>query len=142
MQVDQGGLRRKNEELIRALREKGRKQLQTQELHDKLKRRIMLGQVQNAALDAMDQNIQASVAANRFVDRIDSQNQTIGPPPPPLFSNRQTSGMQYPGHATDSGPIGGAQIGRAGPRDDTWAGFSSQGSGQRKFSSCPFWSLV
>jgi E3 ubiquitin-protein ligase CCNP1IP1 len=142
MQVDQDGLRRKNEELIQALREKSRKQLQTQELYDKLKRRAMLGQVQNAALDAVDQNIQASVTANRCVDRVDNQNQNLRPPPPPLFSNQQTTGMQRPGLVTDSGPIRGAQIGRGGHGEDTWAGFSSQGSAQRKFNSSLFHNLV
>lgn len=132
MQIDQDGLRRKNEELIQALREKSRKQLQTQELYDKLKRRAMLGQVQNAALDAVDHNIQASVIANRFVDRVDNQNQNQQPPPPPLFPNQQTSGMLHPGIVTDGRPIGGAHIGRNGPGEDAWAGFSSQGSVQRK----------
>jgi E3 ubiquitin-protein ligase CCNP1IP1 len=131
MQVDLDGLRRKNEELIQALREKNRKQLQTQELYDKLKRRAMLGQVQNAALDAVDQNIQASVTANRFVDRVDNQNQNHRPPPP-LFSSHQSSGMQYPpGLVPESGPIG-AQISRNGHGEGSWAGFSSQGSGPRK----------
>jgi hypothetical protein len=138
MQVDQDGLRRKNGELIQALREKSRKQLQTQELYDKLKRRAMLGQVQNAALDAVDQNIQASVTASRFVDRVDSQNQNHRPPPPPLFSNQQTSGMQHTGIISDGGPIRGPQIGRSGRGEDTWAGFSSQGSGQRTFIPAPF----
>jgi E3 ubiquitin-protein ligase CCNP1IP1 len=142
MQVDQDGLRRKNEELIQALREKSRKQLRTQELYDKLKRRAMLGEVQTAALDAVDQNIQASVTVNRFVDRVDNENQNLRPPPPPLFSNQQTSGMQRPGLVTDNGSIGGAQVGRGGHGEDTWAGFSSQGSAQRKFNSSLFHNLV
>jgi E3 ubiquitin-protein ligase CCNP1IP1 len=133
MQVDQDSLRRKNEELIQALREKSRKHLQTQELYDKLKRRAMLGQVQNAASDAVEQNIQASVTASRFVDQVNNQNQNQRPPPPPLFSNQQTSGIQNPGMVSGSGPVGGAQIGRSGPGEDTWAGFGSQGSIQRMF---------
>lgn len=131
MQADQDSLRRKNEELIQALREKNRKHLQTQELYDKLKRRAMLGQVQNAASDAVDQNIQASVTASRFVDRVDNQTENHRPPPPPLFSNQQTSGMQNPGMGSGSGPVGGAQIGRNGTGEGTWAGFSSQGSVQQ-----------
>jgi E3 ubiquitin-protein ligase CCNP1IP1 len=133
MQVDQDGLRRKNEDLVQALREKSRKQLQTQELYDKLKRRAMLGQVQNAALDAVvDQNIQASVAANRFVDRADNQHQIQQSPLPPLSSNQQTNGMQHPGIVAGSGSIGSVQFERSGPREDTWAGFSSQGNVQRR----------
>jgi E3 ubiquitin-protein ligase CCNP1IP1 len=73
MQLDQENLKRKNEELIQAFREKSRKQLQTQELYDKLKRRAMLGQVQNAASDAVDHTIQASVTASRYVDRTDGR---------------------------------------------------------------------
>ncbi len=132
MQVDQDSLSRKNEELIQALREKSRKHLQTQELYDKLKRRAMLGQVQSAASDAVDQNIQASVTASRFAD---NQTQNHRPPPPPLFSNQQTSGMQTPGMVSGSGSNGGAQIGRNGIGKETWAGFGSQGSVQRMFAA-------
>jgi len=132
MQVDQETLRRKNEELIQAVREKSRKQLQTQELYDKLKRRAMLGEVQNAALDAVDHNIQASVTANRFVDRVDNENQPHRPPPLPLFSNQQTSGMQHPGLDPGNGLNRTVHNGRNGHAEDTWAGFSSQGSGLRK----------
>ncbi len=67
MLLDQDNLRRKNEELAQAFRDKSRKQSQTQELYDKLKRRIMLGQVQDAASDAVDQTIHAS-AGDRFID--------------------------------------------------------------------------
>jgi len=138
MQFDQDGLRRKNEELVQAIREKSRKQLQTQELYDKLKRRAMLGEVQNAALDAVDHNIQASVVANRFVDRVDSQNQPHRPPPPPLFSNHQTNGMQHAGLVAGNGLNGGAHSGSNEQGEDTWAGFSSHGTGQREASSTPF----
>ncbi|PMD30578.1 hypothetical protein L207DRAFT_473535 [Hyaloscypha variabilis F] len=131
MQFDQDGLRRKNEELVQAIREKSRKQLQTQELYDKLKRRAMLGEVQNAALDAVDHNIQASVVANRFVDRVDSQNQPHRPPPPPLFSNHQTNGMQHAGLVAGNGLSGGAHSGSNEQGEDTWAGFSSHGTGQQ-----------
>jgi len=131
MQVDQETLRRKNEELIQALREKSRKQLQTQELYDKLKRRAMLGEVQNAALDAVDHNIQASVIANRFVDREDNQNQPHRAPPPPLFSNQQMSGIPHPRNDAGNG-LNGAHNGRSGHAENTWAGFSSQGSGLRE----------
>jgi E3 ubiquitin-protein ligase CCNP1IP1 len=135
MQLDQDSLRRKNEELIQALREKSRKHLQTQELYDKLKRRARLGQVQNAASDAVDQNIQASVTASRFVDRVDNPPPNHRIPPPPLFSNQQTSGMQNPGMVSGSGLGGGAQIGRNGTGEDTWAGFGSQGNVQRMFTA-------
>lgn len=131
MAVDQDNLRRKNEELIQAFREKSRKLLQTQELYDKLKRRDMLGQVQNAASDAVDHTIQASVTANRFNDRLENQNQR--PIQPPRFSGTQNTGMQYSGMAPAGGSSAmGPPTGRAGNGDGTWAGFSSQESMQRK----------
>lgn len=129
MQVDQDGLRRKNEELVQALREKTRKQLQTQELYDKLKRRAMLGQVQNAALDAVDHSIQASIIAQRFVDH--NQTTNMRPPPPPLFPNQQSNGARPTGIGSRPPSIVGGQTGRSAA-EENWAGFSSEGSAQRK----------
>jgi E3 ubiquitin-protein ligase CCNP1IP1 len=126
MKVDHDSLRRKNEELALAFREKSRKHLQTQELYDKLKRRAMLGQVQEAALDAVDHTIQASVAGNRFTDRVSNEPQR---PPPPLFSNEQHSTIHNLGtqvHSSEA-PMGMERASAGG-----WAGFSSQGSVQRK----------
>ena len=139
MQVDHDGLRRKNEELAQALRERSRKHLQTQELYDKLKRRVALGQVQDAASEAIEHNIQASVAASRFVDRDNqNQNQRQRPPQPPLFSsNHQSGGMQHPGMMAQNGGMGGApQNGSHGSGEETWAGFSSQGSLRKADSFC------
>src|ERR1700709_2316977 len=87
MSVDQDNLRGKNEELIQAFREKSRKLLQTQELYDKRKRQDMLGQVQNAASDAVDRTIQASVTANRFADAVGNQNQSQHSVQPSPFSS-------------------------------------------------------
>jgi E3 ubiquitin-protein ligase CCNP1IP1 len=128
MQVDQDSLRRKNKELIQAFREKSRKHLQTQELYDKLKRRAMLGQVQNAASDAVDHSIQASVTANRYVDILDEQNQR--PPQPPLFANQQSASLQNQG-APDTGRNTSPPSFRGSNGDNGWAGFSSQDSVQR-----------
>lgn len=49
--------------------------MQTQELYDRLKRRALLGQVQEAASDAVDFHIQASASANRFDDRFAGTDQ-------------------------------------------------------------------
>ena len=92
LEVDQENTRRKNEELSKALRQKTQKQLHTQELYDKLKRQALLNQVQNAAMDAVDENIQASVTASRYADAI--QNQNMHPPPPPAFPNLQSTSMR------------------------------------------------
>lgn len=124
MAVDQDSLRRKNEELLQALREKSRKQLQTQELYDKLKRRAMLGQVQNAAGDAADHTIQASVAANRLVERVGNPGQQNIHPP--RLSNMQPT-LQRPNLVTSSNIAPPNSTGRAGDGAN-WAGFSSQNS--------------
>ncbi|KAI1456622.1 hypothetical protein F4805DRAFT_475763 [Annulohypoxylon moriforme] len=60
MRMDQDGLRRKNDELTQAYKEKNRKLLQIQELYDKLKRKAMLGQIQDAAEDAIDSTLHGS----------------------------------------------------------------------------------
>lgn len=62
MALDQEALAKKNEELSLAYKEKNRKLLQTQELYDKLKRKAMLGHIQDAALDAVDNTLHAGRA--------------------------------------------------------------------------------
>ncbi|RDL29719.1 Cyclin [Venustampulla echinocandica] len=123
LQVELDGVRRKNEDLTQAMREKTRKHLQTQEMFDKLKRRSMLGQVQNAASDAVDDTIQASVAANRYADRIGNPNQR--PPPPPLFAPQQTSSQQYSGPTSIPHNVA-SQHRMDGNREANWTLFSSQ----------------
>lgn len=63
MALDQEGLQKKNEELSHAFKEKSRKLLQTQELYDKLKRKAMMGQMQDAAEDAVDLSLRAAAPA-------------------------------------------------------------------------------
>lgn len=129
MQVDADSLRRKNQDLHQNLQEKTRKQMQTQELYDKLKRRTMLGQVQNAASDAVDHTIQESVSANRFADRTGGPNQR--PAQPPLFIEVSNGEFQQPGGV----PIGRANIqsqDSAVRNEGSWPGFSSQGSIHRE----------
>ncbi|KAI1336042.1 cyclin B1 interacting protein-like protein 1 [Xylariaceae sp. FL0016] len=57
MDMDQENLRKKNEELALAFKDKNKKLLQTQELYDKLKRKAMLGQMQDAAEHAVDSQL-------------------------------------------------------------------------------------
>ncbi|KAK6827683.1 hypothetical protein PG987_011024 [Apiospora arundinis] len=59
---EQKALREKNAELAQAYKDKNRKLLQTQELYDKLKRKAMLGQLQDAAEDAIDSNFRPDAA--------------------------------------------------------------------------------
>ncbi|KAF8861801.1 cyclin B1 interacting protein-like protein 1 [Acephala macrosclerotiorum] len=134
MQVDQDTLQRRNEELTQAFREKTRKQMQTQELYDKLKRKAMLGQVQEAALDAVDHTVQASVIGNRFVDRVGNQLQSQPQPqryPAPLFSNQPPNSMQRPGAIGGGGTTMGPPVTQARHGGNAWAGFSSQGGSQQ-----------
>jgi E3 ubiquitin-protein ligase CCNP1IP1 len=122
MQLDQETLKRKNEDLVQAFREKSRKQLQTQELYDKLKRRAtMPGQVQNAASDAVDHTIQASVTANRYVDTVDNQNQC--PPQPTPSSSMHAASMQLSRPSPDCGINMSDIYGRSG--SGNWTGFGS-----------------
>ncbi|KAF4971178.1 hypothetical protein FSARC_1900 [Fusarium sarcochroum] len=58
--AEQDALRRKNDELSQAYKEKSRKVLQLQELYDKVKRKAELGQIQRAASDAVDSSLQAT----------------------------------------------------------------------------------
>lgn len=66
MAADQDELRRKNEELSQAYKEKSRNLLNTQELYDKLKRRLMLGQIQEAASDSVDATLHGGMGPNAF----------------------------------------------------------------------------
>lgn len=74
MALDQETLRRKNEELSIAYKEKNRKLLQIQELYDKLKRKAMLGHIQDAASDAVDTTLHGGTAtAAHSLDRREHQ---------------------------------------------------------------------
>ncbi|ROW09558.1 hypothetical protein VMCG_02306 [Cytospora schulzeri] len=71
MALDQDDLRRKNDELTQAYKDKSRKLLQTQELYDKLKRKAMLGQIQDAASDAVDTTLPGGAGANMVAHSAD-----------------------------------------------------------------------
>lgn len=120
-------LRRKNEEIAQAYKEKSRKQMQTQELYDKLKRLSMLGQVQDAASEAVDDNIQASISRNRFADRTGDENQPPPRQPPPLFSGMRANEMQQPLRMTHA-PVGLTPNGNRGINSNHPNIFSSQES--------------
>jgi E3 ubiquitin-protein ligase CCNP1IP1 len=138
MQVDQDTLRRRNEELTQAFREKSRKQMQTQELYDKLKRRSMLGQVQEAASDAVDHTVQASAIGSRFIDRVTNQNlnqhqhqRQRSPPPQLLYSEQSSIAMQRPGGLGVGNNNMAPPASQPRRGDTAWAGFSNQGSNLR-----------
>ena len=130
MLVDQDNLRRKNEELVQAFRDKSRKHSQTQELYDKLKRRVMLGQVQNAASDAVDNTIHASAVSNRFVDATTGIDK--GSRQPTLFAEPQGNRMRQSGLSNEGGnlPSMPPPVAR-NAMNEGWGGSSSQESNQR-----------
>lgn len=66
VQVSQQDLEKKTHELSDALREKTRKYNQMQELYNKLKRRTMYSQVQNAAADAVNQSLRDDIGSRHF----------------------------------------------------------------------------
>lgn len=92
MKLDHNDLQKKHDELTHAFKEKNRKLLQTQELYDKLKRKAMLGQMQNAAEDAVDSTLHATSAG--FAGFMDS-NQTHSP-----YQEQDTSYGQNQSHNT------------------------------------------
>ncbi|KAM0418590.1 hypothetical protein ACHAPT_012489 [Fusarium lateritium] len=68
MTAEQETLRRKNDEIIQALKEKSNKVLQLQELYDKVKRQAELSQIQKAASDAVDLTVEATSQLNRSLE--------------------------------------------------------------------------
>lgn len=87
----------------------------------------MLGQVQNAASDAVDHTILASAAPDRYVDRMEEPNHR--PLQTPLFTNQQPAALQNPGAFDTGGNMTPPSF--RGNGDNGWAGFSSQESFQR-----------
>ena len=133
MQADQSNLRRKNEELSQVVHEKSRTLLHTQDLYDKLKHRVMLGQVHDAASDAATDTVQAPPTANRYVDRAGAENQRSTSLP--LCQSVQDGLIQNPGGSLDTEMnMGPPPISRSGIVDRTWSG--SQVNGPRKCNNC------
>lgn len=114
MNLDHDSLRRKNEELTQAYKEKNRKLLQTQELYDKLKRKAMLGHIQDAASDAVDTTLQGTSSyVAQQADRGVYEHQ-IGTP---LRSTQYAERHNRPG-AVPTQP----QMMAPDPRAGAWAG--------------------
>jgi E3 ubiquitin-protein ligase CCNP1IP1 len=114
MSIDHDILRRKNEELAQAYKEKNRKLLRTQELYDKLKRKAMLGHIQDAAADAVDTTLQGTSSyAAQQVDRGIYEHQ-IGTP---IHSVQYAERSDRPGVV----PVQ-HQTMAPDPRVGTWAG--------------------
>lgn len=111
-------MRSKHAELNQQLQLKSHKLNQLQELHDRMKRKTMLGQVQNAASNAVEDAIQRPLSRRQSLNRIEDQvrqhNISLGEvagskhlypgtsintdmrPPPPIVTSKQTEG-DWPG---------------------------------------------
>lgn len=82
VEADRDEYRKKYDELLQTFKEKNKKLLQTQELYDKLKRKAMLGQVQDAAEDAVESTLHQPPSNN---DGIGGESQDA-----PYFHPRDT----------------------------------------------------
>lgn len=132
MALDQDSLHRKNDELSTAYKEKNRKLLQMQELYDKLKRKAMLGHIQDAASDAVNTTLHGGAAMDSHpLERTEHQGnyeQQFGPPyDVPRYADRldQTAtmsaesrmappNMQNPAWARPASPRGTYTVGHQG----------------------------
>ncbi|KAK8060513.1 cyclin [Apiospora saccharicola] len=85
---EQKSLREKNTELAQAFKDKNRRLLQVQELYDKLKRKAMLGQIQDAAEDAIESNFRPDVAIDGGVHAYGDNDANV----PPFY---QDQGVPY-----------------------------------------------
>ena len=76
MQIDQDKLKAENKNLVTAFREKSRKNQQTQELYDRLKRKEMRAATESAAFDSVDEVLGNASGRQGFVS---SQYNSGGP---------------------------------------------------------------
>ncbi|KAL3427325.1 hypothetical protein PVAG01_00834 [Phlyctema vagabunda] len=85
----------------------------------------MLGQVQNAASDAVENTIQASVATNRYTDRLADTDHRPRPSQPPLFDEQHSNRVHLPNMGAEA-YLSRTQQGNIG--SESWTGFTNQGS--------------
>ncbi|RSL55603.1 hypothetical protein CEP54_009304 [Fusarium duplospermum] len=93
MAAEQDALKRKNDEIGQALKEKSRRVNQLQELYDKVKRKAELGQIQRAAEDAVDSTLEASqlnqsLGGDNPTQRVPESDNT------PAFNQRRVNGLE------------------------------------------------
>ncbi|RFU30158.1 hypothetical protein B7463_g6166, partial [Scytalidium lignicola] len=135
LQLDQENLRRKNEELAQAFREKSRKHMQTQELYDKLKRREMLGHVQHAASYAADNNVQVLATNRSSVENTTglSQARNLSTPLPNPHKNAPT----YPINVSEAISITNPRNRELGAVVGAWGGFGRENIRQDRSLQTP-----
>ncbi|KAF4496887.1 E3 ubiquitin- ligase CCNB1IP1 [Fusarium agapanthi] len=93
--ADQDALRRKNDEISRAYKDKSRKVMQLQELYEKVKRKAELGQIQRAASDAVDSTLQTTQMNSGYEVNLPTQSHAESIPPPAFSQSHRIdiSGM-------------------------------------------------
>ena len=108
-------MRRKNDELAQAYKDKSRKLLQTQELYDRVKRKVEMGQIERAASDAVDSTLNVPPQGHVYRPRqgigtdaeiampISHDNRVdlcgFGRPVPAVASQAAPTGSSWPGAA-------------------------------------------
>ncbi|KXH27413.1 hypothetical protein CSIM01_02697 [Colletotrichum simmondsii] len=129
---DYNDMRRKHEELARSYQDKCRKLTQVQELYDKVKRKAELGQMEAAASDAVDSNLQygSQLPAFEFPEPAARQN-IYEPQSQSAYNNAHSYVGPERGHRR---PLAGG--GGSGPLRDDRA-WSKPGPAQGGIMSTP-----
>lgn len=117
MAAEQDELRKKNTELSQAYKEKSRKLLYSQELYDKLKRRLMLGQIQDAASDAVGATLNPGLGPMSYRnDFVDSQAPFEQQFSTPMTGHRSSNRLDLP-----AGMPARPRMGPPDMRSTSWA---------------------
>ncbi|KAI0203860.1 hypothetical protein F4808DRAFT_476218 [Astrocystis sublimbata] len=119
-EAERDEFRKKYEELIQTCKDKNKKLLQTQELYDRLKRKAMLGQVQDAAEDAVESTLHPSLGGSQ-----EAEHQGI-----PYFQTHDSiygqSASSLPGKHQGLGAYGHSQTSMPPPAGNWPRAYGSQ----------------
>ncbi|XWW95696.1 hypothetical protein V2A60_003663 [Cordyceps javanica] len=99
--------RKKNEELSKAYKEKNRQLLQTQELHDKLRHTVEMGNIQRAATDAIDSRFQQQPSSRHFAPQNAATYHSSNPRPGSVAGFRGYGADADPRRTSEGGIRGG-----------------------------------
>jgi hypothetical protein len=95
MDLEHENLRRKNDEIILAYREKTKQLLRTQELYDRVKSKEDLGRMQRAASDAVATTLQeSSQSLHSLQDRLMPRHHECKEPCPDHLDSRLVQGQR------------------------------------------------
>ncbi|TQV93023.1 NEDD8-activating enzyme E1 regulatory subunit [Cordyceps javanica] len=99
--------RKKNEELSKAYKEKNRQLSQTQELHDKLRHTVEMGNIQRAATDAIDSRFQQQPSSRHFAPQNAATYHSSNPRPGSVAGFRGYGADADPRRTSEGGIRGG-----------------------------------